>query len=76
MLLFDPTLQEANFEIELSNIDTSQLETSLTLQYLNDNIASHNSNLVYKFPIHTEKTPYKLKLEVYNTGKKIIENIQ
>ncbi|WP_105171166.1 Ig-like domain-containing protein [Pseudoalteromonas sp. T1lg24] len=69
------SLQEANFEIELSNIDTSQLETSLTLQYLNDNIASHNSNLVYKFPIHTEKTPYKLKLEVYNTGKKIIENI-
>ncbi|MEI4548180.1 hypothetical protein [Pseudoalteromonas spongiae] len=69
------SLQEANFEIELSNIDTSLLETSLTLQYLNDNIASHNSNLVYEFPIHTEKTPYKLKLEVYNAGKKIIENI-
>ncbi len=69
------SLQEANFEIELSNIDTSQLETYLTLQYLNDDIASHNSNLAYKFPIHTEKTPYKLKLEVYNAGQKIIENI-
>lgn len=69
------SLQEANFEIELSNLDTSQLETSLTLQYLNNDIASHKSNLVYKFPIHKEKTPYQLKLEVYNAGQKIIENI-
>ncbi|WP_100912383.1 hypothetical protein [Pseudoalteromonas spongiae] len=74
---YDPvvSLQEASFEIEFSNIDTSQLETSLTLQYLNEDIASHNSNLVYKFPIHTGKTPYQLKLEAYNAGQKFIENI-